>query len=74
MNVSLKKLGAARGSLIITLQPVLTVLMAMVFLNESLTLQQWVGGGLVILAIILLQRSPDRVGKPANQGVEITCQ
>jgi drug/metabolite transporter (DMT)-like permease len=73
MNISLKKLGAARGSLIITLQPVLTVLMAMVFLNETLTLQQWVGGGLVILAIILLQSSPDRVGKPANQGVEITC-
>ena len=74
MNISLKKLGAARGSLIITLQPVLTVLMAMVFLNETLTLQQWVGGGLVILAIILLQRSPDRVGKPANQGLEITSQ
>jgi drug/metabolite transporter (DMT)-like permease len=72
MNVSLKKLGAARGSLIITLQPVLTVLMAMAFLNETLTLQQWVGGGLVILAIILLQRSPDRVMKSANQGVEIT--
>lgn len=74
MNISLKKLGAARGSLIITLQPVLTVLMAMVFLNERLTLQQWLGGGLVILAIILLQRSPDRVGKRVNQDAEITCQ
>lgn len=74
MNISLKKLGAARGSLIITLQPVLTVLMALVFLNETLTLQQWLGGGLVILAIILLQRSPDRVGKTVNQDVEIACR
>jgi drug/metabolite transporter (DMT)-like permease len=74
MNISLKKLGAARGSLIITLQPVLTVLMALIFLKETLTLQQWVGGGLVILSIILLQRSPDRVAKPAKQGVEMTCQ
>jgi drug/metabolite transporter (DMT)-like permease len=74
MNISLKKLGAARGSLIITLQPVLTVLMALAFLNESLSFQQWVGGGLVILSIILLQRSPDRVVNPANQSVEITCQ
>jgi drug/metabolite transporter (DMT)-like permease len=63
MNISLKKIGAARGSLIITLQPVLTILMALIFLNETLTFQQWVGGGLVILTIILLQRSPDRVLK-----------
>lgn len=63
MNISLKKLGAARGSVIITLQPVLAVLMAIVFLNETLTIQQLVGGGLVILAIILLQRSPDRASK-----------
>ena len=65
MNISLGLLGAARGSVIVTLQPVLTVIMAMIFLNETLSLQQWFGGGLVILAIVLLQRSPDRPGKPA---------
>jgi len=63
MNISLGLLGAARGSVIITLQPIFTVLMAMFFLNETLSFQQWIGGGLVILAIVLLQRSPDRPGK-----------
>jgi drug/metabolite transporter (DMT)-like permease len=60
MNLGLGLLTAARGSVIITVQPVLNVLLAMVFLNESLTPQQWIGGGLVILAVILLERSPDR--------------
>lgn len=64
MNLSLGLIAAARGSVIVTLQPVFTVLMAMIFLNESLTLQQWIGGGLVILAIVLLQGSPDQKGKP----------
>lgn len=63
MNIGLGLLTAARGSVIITVQPVLNVLLAMVFLNESLTLQQWFGGGLVILAVILLERSPDRILK-----------
>lgn len=64
INISLGLLGAARGSVIITLQPIFTVLMAMLFLNETLSFQQWIGGGLVILAIVLLQRSPDRPSKP----------
>lgn len=63
MNISLGLLGAARGSVIITLQPLLTIFLAVVFLNESLSLQQWIGGGLVILAIVLVQRSPDQQGK-----------
>ena len=61
MNVGLQYLGAARGSVITTLQPVLTVLFSTLFLDETLSLQQWLGGALVILAVVLLQRSPDRV-------------
>jgi hypothetical protein len=38
----------------------------MVFLDETLTLQQWIGGGLVILAIVLMQRSPDRLVSPTK--------
>lgn len=64
MNISLGLLGAARGSVIITLQPVLTVFLALIFLSESLSFQQWIGGGLVIVAIVILQRSPDRLRKP----------
>ncbi len=63
MNFSLKYIGAARGSIIVTVQPVLTILIAMLFLEEMLTVQQWIGGMLVILSIVLMQRSPDRPGK-----------
>lgn len=68
MNFSLKYIGAARGSIVVTVQPLLTILIAMVFLNDTLTLQQWIGGALVILSIVLMQRSPDRLGKPLAEG------
>jgi len=61
MNIGLRLITAARGSVIITVQPVLNVLLAMLLLKESLTLQQWFGGALVIIAVVLLERSPDRV-------------
>lgn len=75
MNVGLRLLTAARGSVIITVQPVLNILLGMLFLSESLNLQQWVGGGLVIAAVILLARSPDRApsGK-RGQGRSLNSQ
>lgn len=63
MNISLQLLGAARGSVIVTLQPVTTILISTLFLGETLSLQQWLGGALVIAAIVLLQLSSDRKGR-----------
>jgi len=63
MNISLQLIGAARGSVIVTLQPVTTILVSTLFLGETLSLQQWLGGGLVIAAIGVLQLSSDRKGK-----------
>jgi drug/metabolite transporter (DMT)-like permease len=63
MNLGIQMIGAARSSLIATLQPVVAVLIATVFLDDVLTGTQWLGGVLVIIAIVLLQRSPDRVVK-----------
>ena len=60
MNAGLQLIGAARGSVIATFQPVLTVLLALLLLNEMLSLQQWLGGLLVIGSVVLLQLSPDR--------------
>jgi len=60
MNAGLQMIGAARGSIIITIQPVLVVLFSTLFLGDELTLQQWLGGVLVILSIVLLQGSSDR--------------
>lgn len=63
LNAGLQMVGAARGSVIMTLQPVVAVLISTVFFGDILTPQQWLGGAVVILAIILLQRSPDRAAK-----------
>ena len=60
MNAGLQLLGAARGSVVATFQPVMTILLSVLFLNERLMLQQWFGGLLVIAAVILLQLSPDK--------------
>ena len=64
MNVGLQLMGAARGSVITSLIPILTVLFSTMFLNEILSIQQWIGGALVVIAVVLLQRSPDHVNKP----------
>lgn len=59
MNYGVQMLGAARGSVIMPLQPVLTVLLSVIFFNDVLTTQQWLGGFLVLAAIILLQLRSD---------------
>ena len=59
MNIAIQLIGAARASVINTLQPVIAVLFATLFLGDRLDLRQWVGGFLVILAVIILQISPD---------------
>ncbi len=68
INVGLQQIGAARGSVIITLQPILAVLFSTLFLGETLTLQQWLGGAVVIAAIVLLQLSADRQGVVRGEG------
>lgn len=59
MNVGIQMIGSARSSVISTLQPVVTVLISMIFLQEMLSVPQWIGGVMVIVAILLLQRSSD---------------
>lgn len=59
MNVGIQMLGSARSSVVSTLQPVVAVLISTIFLHEVLTPYQWLGGVIVIIAITLLQRSPD---------------
>lgn len=57
------RVGPLVGSLIATLEPVFTVLLAMLLLGERLSLIQAAGGGLVLLAVILLNlplRRPPR--------------
>ena len=56
--VGLKHLGASRTALISTLEPVLTMLLAALFLAERLAPAQFVGGALVLAGALLLAFAP----------------
>lgn len=51
----LPRVGAARAALISTVEPVITVVLAVVLLGDRLSAVQVMGGGLVLLAVILVQ-------------------
>lgn len=70
MNYGLQLIGAARGSIMATIQPVLTVLMSLLIFDDVLTLQQVIGGSLVIGAVTLLQLSPDKGDKTSEKRYE----
>lgn len=53
----LPRLGAARTSMLSTLEPVVTVLLAAIFLGERLTPLQWAGGAAVLAAVLWLVRA-----------------
>jgi drug/metabolite transporter (DMT)-like permease len=58
-----RKIGAARAAIFSTVEPVSTLLLALVLLKESLEPLQWIGGGLVLASVILLQTSSMSVSK-----------
>jgi len=55
----LQKIGAARTSLVSTLEPVVTLALAALVLGEGLSLAQLLGGGLILSAVALIAREAD---------------
>lgn len=55
----LQKIGAARTSLLSTLEPVVTLALAALVLGEGLSLAQVLGGGLILSAVALIAREAD---------------
>lgn len=64
----LARLGAARTSMLSTLEPVVTVLLAAVLLGERLTPLQWLGGAAVLSAVLWLVRAG---GGPREDAVSL---
>jgi drug/metabolite transporter (DMT)-like permease len=54
----IKHIGAAQASIISTMEPVVTLILGVALLNESLSATQLLGGAMVLTAVILLARRP----------------
>ncbi len=68
MNAGLQKLGATRTAIIATFEPLLTTVLAMIFVGEVMQPIQWLGGAVIIASVILLQiRRSDRL--PVAEGI-----
>jgi drug/metabolite transporter (DMT)-like permease len=55
LMAGLPRIGAARAALLSTLEPLVTVLLAVVLLGDQLSLLQVAGGAFVILAVVVVQ-------------------
>jgi drug/metabolite transporter (DMT)-like permease len=62
-TVSLSYLPASVANLIATLEPVMTAVLAFIFLGEYLTLPQWVGGVLIIAGVLVLRWGEGRLSR-----------
>lgn len=58
LSEAVRRIGAARVSLLTTTDPVWALLYAFLFLGEGLHRTQLVGGGLIVLGAVLAQRTP----------------
>lgn len=55
----LKVVGPVRASMLLNVEPIFTVALAVILLGESLSLSQFMGAGLVIVGIIMINVKPD---------------
>lgn len=65
-NVSIQYIGASKASIISTFEPLFTILLAYLFLNETMTFAQMIGAVLILSALYVLQL---RTGKANRETV-----
>jgi drug/metabolite transporter (DMT)-like permease len=54
-TISLQHLSAPIASIFHTLEPVMTALLALIFLSRTMTVLQWIGLGLIVASVISMQ-------------------
>lgn len=57
LNAGIKKIGGSKASLISSVGPVSTLLLAVIFLNEAITAKQMIGTGLVLAGVLTITLS-----------------
>jgi drug/metabolite transporter (DMT)-like permease len=60
----LERIGPTNAAMLSTLEPVVTVLLAYWWLNETLTPVALIGGGLILMAVLLLTQGELRRSQP----------
>ncbi|PPB86064.1 DMT family transporter [Acinetobacter soli] len=58
---SIQRLGASQSAMIASIGPILTIILAVLFLNEHLNLWQWIGCGLNIVGVLMISLGKSRL-------------
>jgi drug/metabolite transporter (DMT)-like permease len=65
----LRRMPAAETGIVATLEPLVAVLSAAVFLGEGLGVRQWIGAGLVLAASVMASRNaPEAIEAQVERG------
>jgi drug/metabolite transporter (DMT)-like permease len=59
-----RRIGAARAALTATIEPLIIVVLASIFLDQQLAPIQLVGAALIVVGVVIAQTSPRPVGAP----------
>ena len=59
--LSIARLGAAQTAMIASIGPILTIILATLFLGESLNFIQWIGCALNIVGVLMITLSKKKL-------------
>jgi drug/metabolite transporter (DMT)-like permease len=66
MNTGIRKIGASQASIISTVEPVESMILAVLLLGEMVLPVQWLGAGLIVSAVVLLEVRTRRKSPPVE--------
>jgi len=65
MFISVRMIGPSRAAMVMNLEPMLTIVLAILLLEEALTTHHFLGAALVIAAVVAAQAAPRRAMRTA---------
>lgn len=60
INIAIQKLGVSQAAIISTSEPIVTMMLAMILLNETILPIQWFGAVFIIAGVIILEIRPKK--------------